>query len=69
MADPQPAPAHGDVIITRQSGWYSISIVPDRHQLSLAQLDTAVRIATMWAKQHSVRAWRANEGSGAELIE
>jgi hypothetical protein len=63
------APAPGDVIITRNAGLYSIGIVPDRQQLSLARLDDAIVIATKWAKERNVKVWHVAEGSEPRLLD
>ena len=64
---PQPSP--GDVVITKDGGFYAISIAPERHQLTLARLDDAMRIATKWAKERNVCAWHLTDELGFRLLD
>lgn len=60
-------PSTGDVLITRDRGWYAIAIVPERQQIRLADSDHAVRIANAWAKKHGVRVWRLEDSGPVRL--
>ena len=61
------APSIGDVLITRDGGWYAIAIVPDRQQLHLSDGDHAVRIALAWAKMNGVHVWRLEDAGLVKL--
>lgn len=60
-------PSIGDVVISRASGWYALSIVPDRQQVHLASRQDAVRIALAWAKTRGCRVWSVEDGAPVTL--
>ena len=62
-------PSPGEVVIRKDGGFYAISIAPERHQLTLARLDDAIRIATKWARERNVCVWHLTGESGFRLLD